>query len=197
MGNAVPVKHLLLLLRANAVVLVHEVEERALRFFQRRVGARLEIAQIGKDAFLELLGIFHRSAERLKSEGQASHDVGAGNVEKIVPVENGSSVGAPKRVPKPWRRAGFACETHHNTHDTYSPVGSKNLRMYWSGVQSTGAEIRKYFTTIASGQNEFDGHFLRLEDEWISGTGHTHSCPLAAEPLGHLVVDSVARHRRA
>ena len=35
---------------------------------------------------------------------------------------------------------------YHRTHDTYSPVGSKNLRMYCSGVQSTGAEMRKYLT---------------------------------------------------
>lgn len=36
--------------------------------------------------------------------------------------------------------------THHRTQETYSPVGRRNLRMYWSGVQSTGAEMRKYFT---------------------------------------------------
>lgn len=36
--------------------------------------------------------------------------------------------------------------TYHNTQDTYSPVGKRNLRMYCSGVQSTGAEMRKYLT---------------------------------------------------
>src|SRR6266699_4515400 len=39
---------------------------------------------------------------------------------------------------------------YHNTHETYSPVGRRNLRMYWSGCQSTGAEMRKYFTVPAS-----------------------------------------------
>lgn len=36
--------------------------------------------------------------------------------------------------------------SYHRTHDTYSPVGNKNLLMYCSGAQSTGAEMRKYFT---------------------------------------------------
>jgi hypothetical protein len=35
---------------------------------------------------------------------------------------------------------------HQRTQETYSPVGSRNLRMYWSGCQSTGAEMRKYLT---------------------------------------------------
>jgi hypothetical protein len=38
--------------------------------------------------------------------------------------------------------------THHSTHETYSPVGKRNLRMYWSGCQSTGADMRKYFTAM-------------------------------------------------
>ncbi len=36
--------------------------------------------------------------------------------------------------------------TYHNTQETYSPVGRRNRRIYWSGVQSTGADIKKYFT---------------------------------------------------
>jgi hypothetical protein len=39
-------------------------------------------------------------------------------------------------------------ELYHNTQETYSPVGSRNRRMHWSGVQSTGAEMRKYFTIV-------------------------------------------------
>jgi hypothetical protein len=50
----------------------------------------------------------------------------------------GPSVAAASRV----NSAG----THHSTHDTYSPVGRRNRRMYWSWLQSTGAEMRKYFT---------------------------------------------------
>lgn len=36
--------------------------------------------------------------------------------------------------------------TYQSTQETYSPVGRRNRRMYWSGVQSTGADIKKYFT---------------------------------------------------
>ena len=46
MWHAVPIKHLLLLLRSDAVVLVHEIEERALWLLERRISARFEIAQI-------------------------------------------------------------------------------------------------------------------------------------------------------
>lgn len=37
-GNAVPVEHLLLLLRADAAIAVKEVEERGLWLFERGVG---------------------------------------------------------------------------------------------------------------------------------------------------------------
>lgn len=36
--------------------------------------------------------------------------------------------------------------TYQRMQETYSPVGNKKRRMYWSACQSTGAEIRKYFT---------------------------------------------------
>ena len=90
----------------------------------------------------------------MKSERQTSHNVSARDVEKIVPVENCFLAGDPKQV-ETFTATGFVFETYHNTQETYSPVGSKNLRMYWSGVQSTGAEMRKYFTIIVTGQNEF------------------------------------------
>ena len=37
-------------------------------------------------------------------------------------------------------------QTDHSTQDTYSPVGSKKRLMYWSWLQSTGADMRKYLT---------------------------------------------------
>lgn len=46
MWHAVPVEYLLLLLRSDAVVLVHEVEEWTLWLLKRCIGARLEVAQI-------------------------------------------------------------------------------------------------------------------------------------------------------
>lgn len=63
-------------------------------------------------------------------------------------------------VPEMWKRL-FLCRvsplfpllmtclavaTYHRMQETYSPVGRRNRRMYWSGCQSTGAEMRKYFT---------------------------------------------------
>jgi hypothetical protein len=71
---------------SNAVVLVKEIKEPALWFFERRIGARLEISQIRKDTLLELFRILHRSPKRLKSEGKTSHNVGTGDVEEIVPA---------------------------------------------------------------------------------------------------------------
>lgn len=84
-GHAVPVEDLLLLLGPDAVVLVEEVQEAALGLFQRGIGAGLQVSQIGEDALLELLGVLDGAAEGLEAEGQASHDVGAGDVEEIVP----------------------------------------------------------------------------------------------------------------
>ena len=77
MRYAVPVEDLLLLLGANAVVLVEEVEERAFRLLERGIGAGFEVAQVREDAFLEFLRVLHGSAKGLEAEGQASHDVGA------------------------------------------------------------------------------------------------------------------------
>ena len=55
MWYAVPVEYLLLLLRSDAIVLVHEVQERTFWLLERCIGARLEIAQIRKDALFEFL----------------------------------------------------------------------------------------------------------------------------------------------
>jgi len=86
--NAVPVKDLLLLLRADAVALVEKVEECALGLLERSVRAGLEVAKIGKDTLLELFGVFDGSAECLKPEGQTADNVGAGDVEEVVPEES-------------------------------------------------------------------------------------------------------------
>jgi hypothetical protein len=43
-------------------------------------------------------------------------------------------------VPEMWKRL------FQSTQETYSPVGRRNLLMYCSGCQSTGAEMRKYLT---------------------------------------------------
>ena len=44
---------------------------------------------------------------------------------------------------------GVGC-AYQSTQETYSPVGSRNRLIYWSGVQSTGADMRKYFTVIGT-----------------------------------------------
>ncbi len=66
MWHAIPIEDLLFLLRSYAVVLVHEVEERALWLLKGCIGARLQVAQIREYPFLELLRVLHRSSEGLK-----------------------------------------------------------------------------------------------------------------------------------
>lgn len=141
MRHAVPEEHFLLLLRSYAIILVHEVEERTLGLLKRGIGARLEIAQIRKDALFELLRVLDGSPESLKSEREAADDVCTRDVKEIVPASG--QIGSKAIV----LGASLIGPAHHSTHETYSPVGSRNLRMYWSGVQSTGAEMRKYLTT--------------------------------------------------
>ena len=85
-GHAVPVENLLLLLCPDAVVLVKEIEERALGLFEGGVGAGLEVSQVREDTFLELLRVLHGPSKGLESESQASDDIGSGNVEEIAPV---------------------------------------------------------------------------------------------------------------
>lgn len=85
MWYAVPVEDLLLFLCANAVVLVKEVQEWALGLLKRCIGSRLQIPQIRKDTLLKFLRVLDRTSERLKSERKTSYDVGAGDVEEIVP----------------------------------------------------------------------------------------------------------------
>jgi hypothetical protein len=87
MGNRVPVEDLLLFLGANAVVLVQEVEEWALGLFQRGVGARLEVAQVGEDSFFELFRVLDRPAKSLEAKRETADNVGAGNVKEVVPGE--------------------------------------------------------------------------------------------------------------
>ena len=136
MWHAVPIKDLLLLLCADTVVLVQEIEESALWFFEGGISAALQVSQIGENALLELFRVLDWSPKRLKSERKASDDICSGDVKEIVPaalliLQTLSSTDA---------------STYHNTQETYSPVGKRNRRMYWSGVQSTGADIKKYFT---------------------------------------------------
>ena len=85
MRYAVPVKHLLLFLSSDAVVLVQEIEEGTLGLFQRSIRTGFEVSQVGEDAFFKLFGVFDRSTEGLKAERKASYDVSARNVEKVVP----------------------------------------------------------------------------------------------------------------
>ena len=88
MWHAIPVEHLLLLLRSDAIVLVHKVEEWTLGFLERCIGARLEVAQIREDALLKLFRILNRASEGLETEGETSHDIRTGDVKEVVPVKN-------------------------------------------------------------------------------------------------------------
>ena len=88
MWHTIPVEYLLLLLRPDAIVLVHEVEEWALGFLERCVGAGLEVAQIREDALLKLFRVLDRTSEGLESEGETSYDICAGDVKQVVPVKH-------------------------------------------------------------------------------------------------------------
>lgn len=68
MWHAIPVEDFLLLLRPDTIVLVHKIEERALRLLEGGVGAGFEVPQIREDAFLEFLGVLHRPTEGLKAK---------------------------------------------------------------------------------------------------------------------------------
>ena len=85
MWNRIPIEDLLLLLRADAIVLVQKVQECRLWLLERGIGAGLQVAQVRKDALLKLFRIRHRPAECLEPEGEAAHNVRAGDVEKVVP----------------------------------------------------------------------------------------------------------------
>jgi hypothetical protein len=84
---AVPVKNFLLLLRSNAVVLVKEIKESTLGFFQGGVGARLQVSQVGEDTLLEFLRVLHGSAEGLESKGKAAYNIRARDVKEVVPAD--------------------------------------------------------------------------------------------------------------
>lgn len=86
MRNAVPVEDLLLFLRANAVVLVEEIEEGALGFFEGGIGSSLQVSQVGEDTLLELLRVLHGASEGLEAKGQATNDIRTGNVKEVAPV---------------------------------------------------------------------------------------------------------------
>lgn len=71
--------------------------------------------------------------------------------------------------------------TYHRTQETYSPVGRRNLRMYWSGCQSTGAEMRMYLTAARLVNEKTDNWCVQSNArlQWRHGCG-TYGCRLAA-----------------
>jgi hypothetical protein len=75
----------LFLLGSNAIVLVKEIKECTLWFFQRRIRTGFKVSQVGEDAFFELFRILDRSPERLKAERKASNDIRTRYVEEIIP----------------------------------------------------------------------------------------------------------------
>ena len=86
MWHAVPVEDLLLLLCTNAIVLVQEVQEGTLWLFQRCICSRLQVAQVGEYALLELFRVLDRAAKCLEAECEASYNISARDVKEVVPV---------------------------------------------------------------------------------------------------------------
>lgn len=92
MRNAVPVEHLLFLLSPNAVVLVHEIQERAFGLLQGRIGASFEISQIRENSFLEFFRVLDGAAKCLESKSETSYNVSTRDMEEVAPeVPNVSS----------------------------------------------------------------------------------------------------------
>jgi hypothetical protein len=87
--NTVPVENLLLLLGTDAVVLVQEIQERALGLLQGGISPGLEVSQIGENTLLEFLGVLDGAAKGLESEGEASNDIGSRDVEEVAPRTRG------------------------------------------------------------------------------------------------------------
>ena len=77
MGDGKPVKDFLFLLGSNAVVLVEEVEELGLWFFQRSVCAGFEVTEIGEDALFEFLCIRNRATKGEKAVCQGPYNIGS------------------------------------------------------------------------------------------------------------------------
>jgi len=83
--------------------------------------------------------------------------------------------------------------TYHRTHETYSPVGSRKRRMRESGVQSTGAEIKKYLTVDdCQFQSNRKATFKRRDSVTM-----TYGCRLAAKPLARLEANFAVLRSRA
>lgn len=92
MGNAVPEEDLLLLLCADAIVLVEEVEEGALWFFQGCVVAGLEVTEIREDALFKLFRVLHGATKSVEAESEAANNVRAGDVKKTPPEQESVSI---------------------------------------------------------------------------------------------------------
>ena len=86
MRHAIPVEDFLLLLCPDAIVLVQKVQERTLGFFKGCIGSRLEVSQIGENALLELLRVLHWASKGLETERETPDNIGARDVEKVVPA---------------------------------------------------------------------------------------------------------------
>jgi hypothetical protein len=87
MGDTIPVKDFLLLLRPNAIVLVQEVKETTLWLFQGGISARFQVSQIRKDTLLEFLRVLHGATKCLESKRKTSDNIRARNVKEIIPIK--------------------------------------------------------------------------------------------------------------
>lgn len=158
MGHAIPIEHFLLLLGADAVVLVKKVEKGALGLLQGGIGPGLEISQIREDSLLELLGVLDRTAKGLEPERQASNNVGTRDVKEIVPTTVSSGT---RRLA---RRIGDI---------------PQNARNVFSGGQKESSNILLMRPINRRGDEEVFHYSCQLVDlrARLTGPYNTHSCP--------------------
>lgn len=80
-----PIEDLLFLLSSNAVVFIKEIKELGFRFFQRGVGSRLEISEVGENSLFKLFGVCDGSAKGKKPICQRANYICSCDMEKIIP----------------------------------------------------------------------------------------------------------------
>lgn len=193
MRYAVPVEDLLLFLRPNAVVFVHEVKEGALGLLQGRIGARLQVAQVGEYAFLEFLRVLHRPSKGLEAKRQAPYDIRAGDMEQVVPMPC-----------QQIRRCWCALQRPDRT-----PILPQDARHIFAGGQQESADVlvrcpihgRRYQEVFDCGVPSAPVCRVRVpvyaDEEGSIASRCTHDCRLVAERLARLEADSVVLRRRA
>lgn len=97
MRDTIPKEDFLLLLRTNTSVTEEEIEKLRLGFLEDRLTARLQVAQIRKDALFKLFSIEDRSAGLRETKQQNLYNVRSSYKELSLPEDAGNRVATRRR----------------------------------------------------------------------------------------------------